>query len=588
MSWNVARLGGDPSAVEAVFAAAAGDDRPGFAVAPAIIAMQEVPSTIYGSMLSLINSAIPGQPYAAATYTSSSSENNGGGAQMLVYRTDIFNEIPSGHRDIFTGASRNCDRWQLQVKGSTDNAGILWVYSLHLKANNTSSDAETRATGAISIRNNADLLPAGSNIIYLGDFNVYDNDEEAYQEFLLPGTGMAEDPLGSGPWDGPSNAIKHTQSPRLTGGDLVGGGMDDRFDLQLLSSALFDGVGLSLIENTYRAFGNDGNHYNDSINDGNNFYFPTNVSRSNALADDLFDASDHIPVICDLQLPGQLSCLLSENLGRVVSGGSASINVLVANSRQVVEPSAVDDVLFEVLGDGTLVGGTQGVAPLLPNFAVVPLSLAPGLEGPFSASASVTSSSPGVGQPSYVLQTSGTAIRPAVASWADGTVTTSRTISETSEPDAGVLFIDAEVYNVGWDSGQSALELDSISGLTGGFFNWDGLGTAVTDGSGLLRFGINTDGLADGTYVADAVVLCSDEDVPGETTRLLDLRLEVVIDSTGGGIVGDIDGDGRVNGADIGQLLGNWGLCVGCAADLNGDDFVDGGDLGVMLGNWTG
>ena len=118
MSWNVARLGGDPSAVEAVFAAAASDDQPGFAVAPAIIAMQEVPSTISGSMLSLINSAIPGQPYAAATYTSSNSENNGGGAQMLVYRTDIFNEIPSGHRDIFTGASRNCDRWQLQVKGS--------------------------------------------------------------------------------------------------------------------------------------------------------------------------------------------------------------------------------------------------------------------------------------------------------------------------------------------------------------------------------------------------------------------------------------------------------------------------------------
>lgn len=44
----------------------------------------------------------------------------------------------------------------------------------------------------------------------------------------------------------------------------------------------------------------------------------------------------------------------------------------------------------------------------------------------------------------------------------------------------------------------------------------------------------------------------------------------------------DLDGDRRVDGADLGRLLGNWGgQGVG---DLNGDGTVNGADLGAMLG----
>jgi Tol biopolymer transport system component len=52
-------------------------------------------------------------------------------------------------------------------------------------------------------------------------------------------------------------------------------------------------------------------------------------------------------------------------------------------------------------------------------------------------------------------------------------------------------------------------------------------------------------------------------------------------------IVGDLNGDGMVDGADLGALLGSWGPCAGCPADLNGDGSVDGADLGILLGNWT-
>jgi len=48
----------------------------------------------------------------------------------------------------------------------------------------------------------------------------------------------------------------------------------------------------------------------------------------------------------------------------------------------------------------------------------------------------------------------------------------------------------------------------------------------------------------------------------------------------------DLNGDGVVDGNDLGTLLGQWGPCAGCAADFNGDGVVDGNDLGTLLGQW--
>lgn len=46
----------------------------------------------------------------------------------------------------------------------------------------------------------------------------------------------------------------------------------------------------------------------------------------------------------------------------------------------------------------------------------------------------------------------------------------------------------------------------------------------------------------------------------------------------------DLDGNGIVDGSDLGALLGNWDAPG--AADFNGDGTVDGDDLGSMLGAW--
>ena len=50
-------------------------------------------------------------------------------------------------------------------------------------------------------------------------------------------------------------------------------------------------------------------------------------------------------------------------------------------------------------------------------------------------------------------------------------------------------------------------------------------------------------------------------------------------------VLGDLDGNGFVNGADLGVLLGAWGTSG--PGDLNGDGIVNGADLGILLGAWS-
>lgn len=49
----------------------------------------------------------------------------------------------------------------------------------------------------------------------------------------------------------------------------------------------------------------------------------------------------------------------------------------------------------------------------------------------------------------------------------------------------------------------------------------------------------------------------------------------------------DLNGDGDVDGADIGLFLLQWN-CSKCEADFNGDGIVNGADFGILLLAWTG
>jgi len=52
-------------------------------------------------------------------------------------------------------------------------------------------------------------------------------------------------------------------------------------------------------------------------------------------------------------------------------------------------------------------------------------------------------------------------------------------------------------------------------------------------------------------------------------------------------VLGDLDGDGSVDGADLSILLAAFGPCAGCAADLDGSGEVSAADLAILINAWS-
>ena len=144
------------------------------------------------------------------------------------------------------------------------------------------------------------------NALIMGDFNMYRASETGYQ--LLTHTYSDPevcfvDPLanvgGVGEWN-ENSAFKafHTQSTRSYSDECFSsGGLDDRFDFILMSDEIYMGFNyIKYINNSYYAVGNDGNHFNQSINQNGN------SAVSATLAQALYDASDHLPVTMQLRV----------------------------------------------------------------------------------------------------------------------------------------------------------------------------------------------------------------------------------------------------------------------------------------------
>lgn len=295
VTYNIASLEGNSNDLQDVFASLNDDPEPGTGLirVPDIYVFQEIASGEQNTLRNWLNNNAPvGITYSIATYTS----NGGGGENALIYRSDTITEITSGHRDITNHSGpRATDRWQLSL--ADDPSTVFYVYGSHFKASQGSDNEDKRESEANAIRNDADSLGDGTFVLYAGDWNVYSPSEPAFERMTEPGNGQAVDPGHGGSFP----TISHTQSPH-DGSDnnLVTGGMDDRFDFILCSDELDDGLGFDVSGVSYRAFGNDGAHFNQAINAGFNSYFDASEQWK---ADALARASDHLPVVVDYLLP---------------------------------------------------------------------------------------------------------------------------------------------------------------------------------------------------------------------------------------------------------------------------------------------
>ncbi|MBR4468758.1 MAG: T9SS type A sorting domain-containing protein [Bacteroidales bacterium] len=138
------------------------------------------------------------------------------------------------------------------------------------------------------------------NALIMGDFNMYGASESGYrlltQTYSNPEVCFI-DPVatlgGVGEWNNNSLfAPFHTQSTRSYSDECFSpGGLDDRFDFILMADEIaFSYNHMRYVRDSYHAVGNDGHHFNMSVNQGYNSAVPAEVAEA------LFDGSDHLPV----------------------------------------------------------------------------------------------------------------------------------------------------------------------------------------------------------------------------------------------------------------------------------------------------
>lgn len=158
---------------------------------------------------------------------------------------------------------------------------------------------------------------ADDNVLIMGDFNMYRASETGYQlltrTYSNPNV-LFVDPLanagGVGEWN--SNiqfAPFHTQSTRRYSDECFSsGGLDDRFDFILMSDEIYMGFNrIKYLNESFHAVGNDGRHFDQSIDQNGNDAVPPVVAEA------LFDGSDHLPVTMKLSVFAHLD--VDEHLG---------------------------------------------------------------------------------------------------------------------------------------------------------------------------------------------------------------------------------------------------------------------------------
>ncbi len=228
----------------------------------------------------------------------------------------------------------------------------IHVLVAHLKAGSSSTNAQERARATESLMASLDSANASGNYIFAGDFNLYNSSEPAYQDLInyINPTLRFYDPINvSGNWHNSGvYAALHTQSTRTSGGCFAGGGMDDRFDFILTSDEIINNTDkMRYLPNTYEAVGQDGNRFNSTI------ISPTNNSVPSLVSQALYNLSDHLPVIMDVEvtLPSTTSIQELSSLEKLKFKNPNSGNLLIdfSNQKQKINRVQILDLTGKVL-----------------------------------------------------------------------------------------------------------------------------------------------------------------------------------------------------------------------------------------------
>ncbi|MFN8180038.1 MAG: FlgD immunoglobulin-like domain containing protein [bacterium] len=396
---------------------------------------------------------------------------------------------------------RNIYEWTVRPTGHSNPSTDFRLYAVHLKASQGSSEEAQRLSEVTSLRAQMETFPVGGHYAVMGDYNIYTATEPAYVYMTSPAHGLAgvlEDPIQrEGNWhDDASFADIHTQSTRTTSfGGGATGGMDDRFDIILVSPSDRDGQGFDALPSTYTAFGQDGQHFNLAIN------IPPYSVVDSLTAVALWQASDHIPVFVDYQLPALMNVASSLGLGTAIVGGTASAILSVGDS--AAPPADALDYSFAAPPGFSAPGGSFQAAPGVTNPHAIDMDTStPGVKG---GTLVISSDDPDrLGQN---VALAGTVLAHAVPSADAGTqqLVAALDLGTVADPDTAAAV--ASVFDLGYGPLESALEVHAADlGGDPGFF-LDGGFSARTAAAAPATYGVRfaaagaTSGVHTGTLV---------------------------------------------------------------------------------------
>ena len=233
----------------------------------------------------------------------------------------------------------------------------FWI--MHLKAGGSEDNQAARLTQTQKLMNKLASLGIPGNHVVSGDFNVYGSSEPAYQEMVNYSNSLYRlyDPIDRpGNWNNNSQfADIHTQSTHSSNYDngcFSSGGLDDRFDIILVSPYVYYGSDrVRVLPETYHALGQDGHRFNGTVIQPQNNSVPQNVAQA------LYNQSDHLPVITEFYIDAQVgvSPYIADYQLRVVNPVRGQMEVLM----QTEESDVYQFEIFSI--DGKRVGAFEEV-----------------------------------------------------------------------------------------------------------------------------------------------------------------------------------------------------------------------------------
>jgi len=536
---------GPRSGMDTVLSAINASARGGFSRPIDLLVLEEANavSTTGAAYASLLNTITGGTSYARSTVDASTT---GSGRPIAVYNSASLQLIGEARIGSISGTAsqpRQTMRYQFRPVGY-DSSADFYVYASHFKASTGSANEADRNIEATAIRTNADALGAGARIIYAGDFNLYSSSEAAFQTLTGTGNGQAFDPVNRvGSWsDAASFKDVHTQSPATSAffsGQVIGG-MDDRFDFQLVTGEVLDGRGFDYVGSSYWAFGNTNTHsLNGAITSGSAASLAAVIpgyttSQASGVLTALSQVTDHLPVVADYQVPAKMSASFAGLPAQVIRGAAVSGTLSVSNAAPVSVAAGADRLDYSFSSTGLFAASGTGSDLALGAANTHLLAASTATAGLRSGTVSVTASSPQAMSPTFSGTYSLGVLDHAIGSFAAATTST------TLDIDFGTLFQNASaetrsfsIFNRAGSLGgvwTAKLDLDSItpSGTAGMFSTTLAPFTNLVSGSS-RSFTATMAPTTTGSFASTLTLAASDENLLGATGQTLLLTLRGVV-----------------------------------------------------------